>query len=181
MRLLVAALFGLSLTLAACGGSDDTSTSAPDPDEEVDAAESDDASTDSQVEPAAGIGEEGIDLSGPVNPLEVSNLIQALTGSAPTDDENACLVDRSTEDSLLTEVFNGFATPTYQLTPEGFTALAVNTHACVSRDTLIDSLGSLSVLEGEGNAALVTTTSGEVLLDTDPLGGLPAGGGEQAD
>ncbi len=183
VRLLLAILFALTVALSACGNSSsDEAASETDPsadggddstgdgeDGVDDDGDSETASDDSQTEPATldGLVEEPVDLSGPVDPLSITSLIQALTGAIPTDDEASCLLDITENDSLLTEVFNGFGQPTYQLTPEGFTALAVNTHSCVNQETLVDSLGALSVLEGDANTEFRTCIGGQIGDETN--------------
>ncbi len=143
-RPLAAVLFALAFVIAACGGDGDST---------ADPVESDDGGSETQVEPpalgdAAGV----IDLSGPVNPGAVSDLILALTGQPPADGEVSCLVDNSDGDTQLTEVFNGFGQQGFELSPEGFTALTVNTHECVASETLVTSLTGLSVIDDDGGA-----------------------------
>ena len=156
-RSTAATLFALALLLAACSGGDETATDSGSSDTgEVDTTGADEG----QVEASAleGVG----DLSGPVNPSSVSDLVLALTGQPPADTEVDCLVTSSDGDSQLTEVFNGFGQPGYELSPEGFTALTVNAHSCVASDTLVSSLSGLSVLEEDGAAEFDTCISDEI-------------------
>ncbi len=145
-RSLVAALMGLALLISACSGDDNASGDEPGA-----------VDTDANVEPSALDGVDPFlpDLSGPVDPESVTSLVSALTGVEPAAEELTCLTDIAEDDSLLTEVFNGFGTQGYVLEPEGFTALTVNTHECVANETLVNSLTSLSALEGEGNDAFL--------------------------
>ena len=156
LRSLLGALMGCALLLSACGGGD---SATPETNDVVD--DVDDADTDGTVEPATDdIAEavddvavdtiEPVDLNAPVQPGQINSLILALTGAAPTEAELDCLTVATEDDGLLTEVFNGFGSASYQLSPEGFTALAVNTHDCVANEALAASLSSLSVLEGDG-------------------------------
>ncbi len=160
-RALAAALFGLALIISACGGSDATDAAAGDSGGE------DTNDTESNVEPSALEGVDGAlpDLTGPVDPESVTNLVLALTGVPPAGEELTCLVDNSEGDSQLTEVFNGFGTQGYVLEPEGFTALAVNTHECIDQDTLLDSLAGLSVLEDAGADEFRTCIGGQITAE----------------
>lgn len=153
-RSLLLTLLGLSLLVAACSGGDsNTAVTGEDPSGDTESTDTDITDDGSTVEPSTLQGVEGItppDLTGPVNPESVANLVVAVTGSPPGSEELTCLLDNSEGDSQLTEVFNGFGTQGYVLEPEGFTALTVNTHECVDNESLLDSLAALSVLEDEG-------------------------------
>lgn len=163
-RSLFAALFGLALVIAACGGSDSSDATGEGVD---DAGEAD--AGDSNVEPSALDGVDGAlpDLTGPVDPESITNLVLALTGVPPSPEELTCLTDNTDGDSQLTEVFNGFGTQGYVLEPEGFTALAVNTHECVNEEGLLTSLAGLSVLEDEGADEFRTCIAGEIGDETN--------------
>lgn len=152
-RSLLAAIFGLALVLSACSGSDSTdATGDVDEDAPGDVESDESDGEDSNVEPSALEGVDGAlpDLTGEVDEASILSLVQALTGAPPAAEELACLAANTEGDSQLTEVFNGFGTQGYELQPEGFTALAVNTHECVNQDTLVTALGGLSALEDAG-------------------------------
>ena len=177
LRSIFAVLFGLALLISACGSSTDDAVAGGDTET------SDSESTDQEgsveeaiieegsVEPSTldeSLIEEPVDLSAPVQAASVQSLIQALTGALPTDEETTCLVDITENDTQLTEVFNGFGTAGYELSPEGFTALTVNTHSCVNQETLVDTLSSLSVLdEDEGGAEFRSCMAEQIADETN--------------
>ncbi len=167
------------LVVSACGGSDSADAGAtggsadesenadPDADAGADGADSDGA--DASVEPSVLEGVDGAlpDLTGPVDPVAITNLVGALTQVPPEPDELTCLLDNTDGDSQLTEVLNGFGIPGYVLEPEGFTALAVNTHECVDEGTLVDSLAGLSTFEDDDSAEFRTCIAGHVGDETN--------------
>ena len=163
IRSLALVFFGLALTLAACGsgGGEDLAEGEVETDAQTE--------TESEVEPAALDGAEGLlpDLSGPVTPESVNTLVQALTGVPPGDAEVACLTDVASNDTQLSEVFNGFGQQGFELSPEAFTALAVNTHDCVERDTLVAAISGLSVLEGPEAEEFSTCIAEEIGDETN--------------
>ena len=172
LRSLLATLMGIALILSACGGSDSAAES------NTGESNSDDADDGRSVEPATddiaaaidGVGVdtvEPVDLTAPVQSGQINSLILALTGAAPAEDELTCLTEATEGDGLLTEVFNGFGSANYQLSPEGFTALAVNTHDCVANESLATSLSALSVLEGEGADAFQQCINNQISDETN--------------
>lgn len=176
IRSLSAVLFGLTLLLAACGGSSESAVEGGEDTEETETetetvGEESDVADEGAIEPSAldeSLIEEQVDLSGPVDAASVQSLIQALTGDVPSDEETTCLLDITEDDSQLTEVFNGFGTNGYELSPEGFTALTVNTHSCVDQETLVNSLSALSILpEDEGGAEFGACMAEQIADETN--------------
>lgn len=171
IRSLSAVLFGLALVLAACGGTDESAVEGGDDTETTETdAETEESTEESEgsTEPSAldeSLIEEPVDLSGPVAQTSVQSLIQALTGTLPSEEETTCLLDITENDTQLTEVFNGFGTTGYELSPEGFTALTVNAHSCVAQETLVESLSALSILDEEEGGAEFSACMAEQIGD----------------
>ena len=129
----LAGLLGLMLILiTACssGGDGATSTAADSPDG-VETDSHDGPATDETIPPV-------------INAVRVAEIGQSLIGNGVTPVHVNCVVDRAEGDSQLIGVLGGLGGPGYELTPEGYTALAVGFHACVEPEVLVDSFAGLT-------------------------------------
>lgn len=129
------ALFALLLAvLGACSSGDSNETATDD-------------STDTTL-PDADSGSGSDDDSGPavpvLNAVRVAEIGQSLVGDGITPAHVNCVIERSEGDTQLTAVLAGLGGPGFELSPEGYTALAVGFHGCVEPEILTTALSGLA-------------------------------------
>lgn len=153
------ALVAIIVVITAACSSDDSTTGTAGGDDATEADSSDDgASNDGASDTATNLDEDGFPTSAP--PDAVSGLASSLIATNVSDEQLNCLVEDADGDSQLTTLYIGIGTPSYQITPEGFTALTGSVHDCVDNTTLATSLLPLSGAPDAESAQGFTTCIG---------------------
>ena len=121
------ALVAIIVVITAACSSDDSTTGTAGGDDATEADGSDDGSSnDGASDTDTNLDEDGFPTSAP--PDAVSGLASSLIATNVSDEQLNCLVEDADGDSQLTTLYIGIGTPSYQITPEGFTALTGSVH-----------------------------------------------------